>query len=100
MHYLNKVIAIFIAVSFSMIQASPVDSTVAPITTIQHNDSTSDSAQTLKAKNTKTIESLTTGEKVGAGCCIGLLGAGIIVAIIYNSLSHIADGFHLNMGEM
>jgi len=100
MNYLNKVIAILITLSFSIIQASPVDSTTEPATVYQQIDTTLDSAHTLKAKNTKTIESLSTGEKVGAGCCIGLLGAGIIVAIIYNSLSHMADGFHVNMGEM
>lgn len=83
MRYFNKVICILIAVSFSMVQASPANSIPAPKVPVQQIDSSShQSMPVLKTDEKKSNQSLNAGEKVVIGVLAGAAAVGIGIFLV------------------
>lgn len=96
MRYVNKLICLFIALSFSSIQALPSNTVKDPQQEIHLSDSGSNSIQAVP-QDPMARKSLTTGQAIGIGAgCVVVTGI-ILVAIVYHSLSHMYDGMTFNM---
>lgn len=96
MKYLNKLICLFIALSFSSIQALPLDTVTDSLQEKHLSDSSSNFIQ-MVPQDPKARKSLTTGQAIGIGAgCVVVTGI-VLIAIVIHSLSHMYDGLTFNM---